>query len=79
LPCPNGTFGFTILKDEVFTMQMNIATWDRIIRLIIGVIFLAWAIAGGPVWAYLGLALIATGSWRFDPFYAIFRTGTIKS
>jgi hypothetical protein len=59
-------------------MHINIATWDRILRMIIGVVLFAWAIAGGPIWAYLGLALIATAAWRFDPFYAIFRIGTFR-
>ncbi|MCM2283109.1 MAG: DUF2892 domain-containing protein [Bdellovibrionaceae bacterium] len=38
----------------------------------------AWAIAGGPTWAFVGLALIATAAWRFCPLYAIFRTGTLR-
>lgn len=59
-------------------MHINIATWDRILRTIVGVLLFAWAIAGGPLWAYLGLVLIATAAWRFDPFYAIFRTGTFR-
>ena len=61
-----------------FRMHINIATWDRLLRMIIGVLLFAWAIAGGPIWAYLGLALIATAAWRFDPIYAIFRVGTYR-
>ncbi len=57
-------------------MKINLAGWDRILRLIIGVILLIWAVAGGPWWAYFGLILIATGAWRFCPIYALFRTGT---
>ena len=57
-------------------MRMNIGTWDRAFRLIAGVLLFGWAIAGGPIWTYLGLVLIATAAWRFDPFYALLRTGT---
>jgi hypothetical protein len=59
-------------------MHINIATWDRVLRMIVGVLIFAWAIAGGPLWGYLGPVLIATAAWRFDPLYAIFRTGTFR-
>ncbi|HVK62116.1 MAG TPA: DUF2892 domain-containing protein [Bdellovibrionales bacterium] len=54
------------------------ASWDRILRLILGTLLFTWAVAGGPWWAYLGLVLIATAAWRFDPIYAILRTGTAR-
>ncbi|MES2855256.1 MAG: DUF2892 domain-containing protein [Bdellovibrionota bacterium] len=57
-------------------MKINMASWDRILRLILGTLFFAWAVAGGPWWAHLGLVLIATSAWRFCPFYAVLRTGT---
>ena len=60
-------------------MRINMAIWDRIVRLIAGVIVVAWAIAGGPWWAYFGLALLATAAWRFDPLYAVFRITTLGS
>lgn len=59
-------------------MRINLAVWDSVIRILIGTLVTAWAIAGGPLWAYLGLALIGTGAWRFDPFYALFRISTLK-
>lgn len=60
-------------------MQINIATWDRLIRFMLGIVLLSWAFAGGPFWAYFGLALIATAAWKFDPIYALFRTGTRRT
>ena len=57
-------------------MKINIATWDRILRLILGILLIAWAVAGGPWWAYFGLVLVATAAWRFCPVYALLRTGT---
>lgn len=59
-------------------MKINLATWDRILRLIAGSLLIVWAVAGGPWWSYLGLVLIATAAWRFCPLYALFRTGTAK-
>ena len=35
-------------------MKPNVGVVDRIVRFILGVILTSWAIAGGPVWAYLG-------------------------
>lgn len=55
------------------------AKWDRIVRLSVGAPLLAWAVAGGPWWAYLGLVLLATTAWRFCPVYALLRTGTIRN
>ena len=57
-------------------MKINMAFWDRIVRALAGTVLLAWAVAGGPWWAYLGLGLLATASWRFCPIYALLRTST---
>jgi hypothetical protein len=59
-------------------MKMNMAIWDRVVRLLIGTLLVAWAVAGGPWWAYLGLVLLATSSWRFCPLYSALRTGTLR-
>lgn len=60
-------------------MKCNVAPWDKYLRLIVGFLFVAWAAAGGPWWAYFGLVLIATGAWRFCPIYAVLRQGTAKN
>lgn len=59
-------------------MRVNIAGWDRILRLLVGSILVAWAIAGGPWWGYFGFILIATAAWRFCPIYGLLRTGTLS-
>lgn len=59
-------------------VEINMAVWDRVLRLLIGSLLVAWGVAGGPWWAYVGLALLATAAWRFDPVYAALRTGTFK-
>ncbi len=55
-------------------MRINMAGWDRCFRFLIGVAMAAWGIAGGPLWAYVGMGLIATAAWRFCPVYAVFRS-----
>ena len=60
-------------------MKINMSVWDRTLRLLVGVFLLTWAVAGGPWWAYFGLALIATSAFRFCPVYAFFRIGTRRS
>jgi hypothetical protein len=60
-------------------MKTNIALWDRALRFVVGTLLFAWAVAGGPWWAFLGLALMATAAWRFCPIYAFLRTGTLRS
>jgi len=59
-------------------MKINIAGWDRILRLIVGAVLIIWGVAGGPWWAYFGLVLVGTGAWRFCAIYALFRTGTAR-
>ncbi len=57
-------------------MKINMAVWDRVLRLIMGGVLVAYAVAGGPWWSYFGLALIATSAWRFCPVYSALKTGT---
>lgn len=48
---------------------MNCAPIDRLARFIIGLLLLAWGIAGGPFWSYGGIFLMATGTWGYCPIY----------
>ena len=52
-------------------MKINVALWDRALRYILGLLFVTWAIAGGPWWSYLGLYLVASASWGICPIYLI--------
>ncbi|MFZ4405082.1 MAG: YgaP family membrane protein [Pseudobdellovibrionaceae bacterium] len=47
------------------------------IRLFFGFLLLAYAFAGGPVWAYIGLIAIPTAAWGFCPFYSFFKIKTL--
>lgn len=51
-------------------MAANLSVFFRVIRIIIGVLLTAWAIAGGPIWALIGIMFIATGAWGFSPLHA---------
>jgi hypothetical protein len=45
----------------------NMSTFERVFRWFLGTILTAWAIAGGPIWAYCGIIILATGSFGFSP------------
>ena len=50
-------------------MTKNIKIFDRIIRYILGITLLTWAIAGGPTWTFVGVALLFTSSFGYCPIY----------
>jgi hypothetical protein len=52
-------------------VQKNILWWDRFVRFILGIVMIAWAIAGGPAWAYIGLYVLATGAWGYCAVYSL--------
>jgi hypothetical protein len=60
-------------------MKINLAVWDRVFRFFIGVFLSAWAIAGGPTWAYFGIYLILSASWGLCPIYSLFKIRTAKA
>ncbi|HRK07739.1 MAG TPA: DUF2892 domain-containing protein [Pseudobdellovibrionaceae bacterium] len=57
-------------------MICNVSQTDRWIRLFVGGLLIAWAAAGGPFWAWLGLVLLGTGAWRVCPVFALLGIGT---
>lgn len=52
-------------------MQLNVGGIDRIVRIAAGVALIAWALLGGPVWAWIGLVPLATGAVGFCPLYPL--------
>jgi hypothetical protein len=60
-------------KGQFRPMKKNMHTIDRILRFVIGVALLSYALAGGPVWAYIGLIPLATAAWSFCPIYALLK------
>lgn len=63
-------------------MHINVGTPDRIIRLIVGIALLAWAVFGhlSTLWFWLalivGLALVVTGVLRVCPGYSLLGINT---
>ncbi|NPA33172.1 MAG: DUF2892 domain-containing protein [Aquificae bacterium] len=61
-------------------MEKNMATWDRVIRVILGIIFIYLALTkGGAFWilGLIGIVFIVTSAIGFCPLYKILgiRTG----
>ncbi len=52
-------------------MQKNVGSIDKIARIVVGLALIVWAIAGGPVWAWIGVLPLATGLLGWCPAYSL--------
>lgn len=52
-------------------MQKNVGGIDKIARIVAGIALIVWAIAGGPMWAWIGLLPLATGLLGWCPAYTL--------
>ncbi len=52
-------------------MLANVGTLDRVVRIVAGIALIAWALMGGPVWAWIGMLPLATGLFKFCPAYGL--------
>ncbi|MEA1988145.1 MAG: DUF2892 domain-containing protein [Pseudomonadota bacterium] len=51
---------------------MNVGTLDRIIRIILGLAFIAFAYTGTiGAWGYIGIIPLATGLLKWCPLYTL--------
>lgn len=57
-------------------MKSNVGGIDRTLRIVVGLALVAWAVMGGPVWAWIGVLPIATGSLGWCPAYLPFGIST---
>jgi hypothetical protein len=57
-------------------MSANVGSIDRIIRILAGLALIAWALMGGPVWAWIGVVPLATGLFKFCPAYSLLGVNT---
>jgi hypothetical protein len=57
-------------------MKLNVGGVDRILRIIVGLALIAWALMGGPVWAWIGVVPLATGLFSFCPLYSMIGMNT---
>lgn len=53
-------------------MKRNVGGIDRILRIGVGLGLVAWAVMGGPVWAWIGVVPVATGAFAWCPAYLPF-------
>lgn len=59
-------------------MKLNVGGIDRILRIVVGLALVAWAVLGGPVWAWIGIVPLVTGAIGFCPIYPILGMSTKK-
>lgn len=52
-------------------MHKNIGTIDRVVRAVVGVALIAWALTGGPVWAWIGVIPLLTAAVSICPLYSL--------
>lgn len=53
-------------------MQTNEASWDRIARIVLGLVLLALVFVGPKtMWGLAGLIFLVTGVWGFCPLYRV--------
>lgn len=60
-------------------MQKNVGGIDKIARIVVGIALIVWAIAGGPVWAWIGLLPLATGLLGWCPAYTLLGIKTCQT
>jgi Inner membrane protein YgaP-like, transmembrane domain len=60
-------------------MSANVGNIDRIIRILAGVALIAWALMGGPAWAWIGVVPLATGLLKICPAYSLLGINTCGS
>lgn len=59
-------------------MQANVGGIDKWLRILIGLALIAWAVLGGPVWAWIGVVPLATGLSNFCLLYRLFGINTCR-
>ena len=57
-------------------MKTNVGGADKILRIVAGIALLAWAVFGGPVWAWIGIVRLATGLLGWCPAYTMLGMNT---
>ena len=57
-------------------MKINVGGIDKILRIVVGLALIAWALMGGPVWAWVGVVPLATGAIGWCPAYNLFGINT---
>ena len=59
-------------------MQANVGGADKWLRIVVGLALIAWALMGGPAWAWIGVVALATGLFKFCPLYKLVGINTCR-
>jgi len=59
-------------------MKKNVGASDRLIRIILGVVIIAWGIYAQNWWGLVGIVPLMTGFLNFCPLYSPLKLSTIK-
>lgn len=57
-------------------MKANVGGIDRVLRIVVGLALIGWALTGGPIWAWIGVVPLATGAISFCPLYPLLGMST---
>jgi hypothetical protein len=57
-------------------MKSNMGGIDRIVRGVAGIGLIAWALMGGPAWAWIGVVPLLTAAVGWCPAYVPFGIST---
>jgi hypothetical protein len=60
-------------------MKANVGGIDKVLRIVAGLALIAWAVMGGPVWAWIGVVPLATGLIGWCPAYPLLGFSTCKT
>ncbi|MFN3883326.1 MAG: DUF2892 domain-containing protein [Rhodocyclaceae bacterium] len=60
-------------------MKQNVGGIDRVLRIVVGLALIAWALMGGPVWAWIGVVPLGTGLVGFCALYPLLGINTCPS
>ncbi|MBS7327018.1 MAG: DUF2892 domain-containing protein [Thiopseudomonas sp.] len=60
-------------------MKVNMATWDRAARVVVGLVLIALTLTGViGLWGWIGVVPVVTGGLGMCPAYSIFGFSTCK-
>ena len=54
-------------------MKCNVGGMDRVVRIIVGLALVGFAVYSSQLWAYIGIIPLVTGAIGFCPIYPIFK------
>jgi Protein of unknown function (DUF2892) len=74
---------FSLFCHEELAMDLNVGTFDRIVRVILGLLLIAVALGYVPgyqtVWAWIGVIPLLTGIFGTCPVYSVLGINTRKT